>query len=33
MPRLHAIQDTSALALVLVALDHERALLDLGVTS
>ena len=32
MPDLQAIEDTSALALVLLALNHERALLDLGVT-
>ena len=33
MPDVQAIEDTSTLALVLLALDHERALLDLGVTS
>jgi hypothetical protein len=32
MPDLHAIEDTSTLALVFLALDHERALLDLGIT-
>jgi len=33
MPDLLAIEDTSTLALVLLAFDHNRALLDLGVTS
>jgi hypothetical protein len=33
MPDLLAIEDTSTLALVLLALDHNQALLDLGVTS
>jgi len=33
MPDLQAIEDTSTLALVLLALDHERTLLDLRVTT
>ena len=33
LPDLLAIDDTSTLALVLLALDHNQALLDLGVTS
>jgi len=33
MPDLLAIGDTSTLALVLLALDHNQALLDLGVIS
>jgi hypothetical protein len=33
MPDLQAIEDTSTLALVLLALDPNRALLDLGLTS
>jgi len=33
IPDLQAIEDTSTLALSLLALDHERALLDLGVTT
>jgi len=33
MPDLLAIEDTSTLALVLLALDHNQALLNLGVTS
>jgi hypothetical protein len=33
MPDLLTIEDTGTLALVLLALDHERALSDLGVSS
>ena len=33
MPDLHAIEDTSTLAVILLALDVKRALLDLGFTS
>ena len=31
LPDLQTVEDTSTLALVLLAIDHERALLDLGV--